>query len=427
MNRNIKYKQVCRIGLYGDDDANTNTSSQYNVFPSSIPSITVNNGGTNYSSLYTQIKIDGGNGFGAIATPTISAGVITAITLTNQGTNYTSQPNIIITSGIVNTSNLVGGTNYAANTTQIIINGGGGSGAIITPVIASGVITSLTITNAGSGYSATPTITILSGIASISGIVAGTGYTNGTFDLIISGGGGSGATGTFTVSGTSVNNVTITNPGTGYTSNPTLSFANSPNGSGASCTAFVGTGASFTVVVGTGASATVGGVFTNSKRMRFTLNNALGDLRLSQNARCVVETCNIPSFQNMAGKYALVRLVVSSQDKTYDTKKNLNGNPILLSMATDSTVGLTNVLYNASEFFYNVNVPPNIFSQGYIDIEIEIPSATANIDFLTNKPLSTFFLNLIIVDEDLQLTQDLTLAPPIDYKTYNVNMPIRPY
>jgi hypothetical protein len=161
--------------------------------------------------------------------------------------------------------------------------------------------------------------------------------------------------------------------------------------------------------------------------MRFTLNNALGDLRLSQNARCVVETCNIPSFQNMAGRYALVRLVVSSQDKTYDTKKNLNGNPILLSMATQATLGSTNVLYNASEFFYNVNVPPNIFSQGYIDIELEIPSATANIDFITNKPLSTFFLNLIVVDEDLELTQDLTLAPPIDYKTYNVNMPIRPY
>jgi hypothetical protein len=30
-------------------------------------------------------------------------------------------------------------------------------------------------------------------------------------------------------------------------------------------------------------------------------------------------------------------------------------------------------------------------------------------------------------NEDLELTQDLTLAQPMDYKTYNVNMPIRPY
>ena len=51
--------------------------------------------------------------------------------------------------------------------------------------------------------------------------------------------------------------------------------------------------------------------------------------------------------------------------------KILNGNPILVSMATQSTVGATNVLYNASEFFYNVNVPSNIFSQFYFDMELE--------------------------------------------------------
>ena len=350
MNRNIKYKQVCRIGLFGDDDANTTTNSQYNVFPSSIPAITVVSGGSNYTAAATTILLLNDNNSGFLATPTISSGVITSITINNGGSNYMSTPNVVIASGISSTTNLVGGT----------------------------------------------------------------GYTNGTYQLGISGD-GSGGVGTYTVTANVVASITITTPGR-YNSAPTLSF---PFGGG--------TGASATAVIGTNAVANVTGVFTNAKRMRFTLNNGLNDLRLSQNARCVVETCNIPSFQNMAGRYALVRLVVSSQDKTYDTKKNLNGNPILLSMATQATLGSTNVLYNASEFFYNVNVPPNIFSQGYIDIELEIPSATANIDFITNKPLSTFFLNLIVVDEDLELTQDLTLAPPIDYKTYNVNMPIRPY
>ena len=60
-------------------------------------------------------------------------------------------------------------------------------------------------------------------------------------------------------------------------------------------------------------------------------------------------------------------------------------------------------------------------------MELECPSATANIDFLTGKPLSTFFINLIVVDEDPVRTLDLTLAPPIDYNNYNVNMPIRTY
>ena len=170
-----------------------------------------------------------------------------------------------------------------------------------------------------------------------------------------------------------------------------------------------------------------GGGFTNAKRMRFPLNNALNDLKLSQNARCVVETCNIPSITNLAGKYVLLRMVTSSQDRTCDTKKFLNGNPILLSMATNAILGSTNVLYNCSEFFYNINVPTNIFSQGYVDLEFECPAATLNIDFLSSKPLTTFFLNLIIVDEDPVLTKDLNLAPPIDYRNYNVNVPIKQY
>ncbi len=53
----------------------------------------------------------------------------------------------------------------------------------------------------------------------------------------------------------------------------------------------------------------------------------------------------------LAGKYIFLRLVTSTQDKACDTKKFLNGNPILLSMATQSTVRATNVLYNASDFY----------------------------------------------------------------------------
>jgi hypothetical protein len=60
-------------------------------------------------------------------------------------------------------------------------------------------------------------------------------------------------------------------------------------------------------------------------------------------------------------------------------------------------------------------------------MEFECPAAVGNVDFLTGKPLTTFFLNLIIVGEDPELTKDLTLAPPIDYKHYNVNMPIKQY
>ena len=426
MNRNIKYKQVCRLMLFGDDDINTSTNSQYIVYPSTINAITVNNGGSNYSAGSTQITLSGGGGSGAVAVANVSGGAVSTITVSNTGKGYTGPPNIAITSGIVNTSGLVGGTGFVLANTQITLSGGGGSGAIITPTIAAGIITALTITNAGKGYYSTPTLAITSGITGTTSIVGGSGYTNGTYNLGISGGGGSGCIGTFTITANVLYSISITNTGTGYTSAPTLSFDNA-GGIGASATATLGTGASATAVVGTGASASISGVYTNSKRMRFALNNSLNDLKLSQNARCVVETCNIPSFQNLAGKYILLRLVTSTQDKTCDSKKFLNGNPILISMATQAILGSTNVLYNASEFFYNINVPTNIFSQGYIDMELECPSASANIDFITGKPLSTFFINLIIVDEDPILTKDLTLAPPIDYNNYNINIPIRNY
>jgi hypothetical protein len=123
----------------------------------------------------------------------------------------------------------------------------------------------------------------------------------------------------FTIAGNMLSSITITNPGTGYTSAPTLSF-DIAGGISASATATLGTGASASAVVGTSASAYVSGVYTNSKRMRFVLNNSLNDLKLSQNAQCVVETCHISSITNFAGKYILLRLVTSTQDKTWDTK-----------------------------------------------------------------------------------------------------------
>ena len=86
MNRNIKYKQVSRIMLFGDDDINT-SGSNYVVYPSTINGITVNHGGTNYTVSATQIRIIGGGVSGAVVTPTVSGGVISSITVNNSGIN----------------------------------------------------------------------------------------------------------------------------------------------------------------------------------------------------------------------------------------------------------------------------------------------------------------------------------------------------
>ena len=63
---------------------------------------------------------------------------------------------------------------------------------------------------------------------------------------------------------------------------------------------------------------------TNSKRMRFSLNNSLNDVMLSQNAKCILERCSIPTITNLTNNLTYVRLVTSSETKTYDTTKGLN-------------------------------------------------------------------------------------------------------
>ena len=99
MNRYIKYKQVCKLAILGNDDINNTTSSQYIIYPSKINGITINNAGTNYNDTSTQINIIGGGGNSAVATSATTSGAISAITLNNSGTDYIGPPSVIITSG----------------------------------------------------------------------------------------------------------------------------------------------------------------------------------------------------------------------------------------------------------------------------------------------------------------------------------------
>ena len=165
----------------------------------------------------------------------------------------------------------------------------------------------------------------------------------------------------------------------------------------------------------------------NSKIIRFSLNNSLSDVILSQNAKCVLESCHIPNITNLTNQIVYLRLVTSSQNKTYDTTKGLNGNPIILSTMVHASTVQSNVISNNSDMFYSLNIPSNFLQKGLIDMELECPSATSSINYVTGLPLKTFYISLIIIDEDLEPTQDLTLAPPVDYNNYNVNMPIRNY
>ena len=116
------------------------------------------------------------------------------------------------------------------------------TGPSLAPVISGGIVTGVDIISTGSGFATTPTITFeepLSGVTATATIsltamkslndfvtitTAGTGYTDGTYSLIVSGGGGIGAAGTVVITDGKVKRVNISDGGWGYTSTPALSF-----------------------------------------------------------------------------------------------------------------------------------------------------------------------------------------------------------
>lgn len=131
------------------------------------------------------------------------------------------------------------------------------TGPSLAPVISGGIVTGVDIISTGSGFATIPTITFaapLSGVTATATIGltatkslndfititnAGTGYTDGTYSLIVSGGGGTGAAGTIVITDGTVKRVNISDGGSAYTSTPALSFI----GAGSPTVAAVLTGA----------------------------------------------------------------------------------------------------------------------------------------------------------------------------------------
>ena len=159
---------------------------------------------------------DGGN--------LVAIGSVGVIALTNPGAGYTAAPDVIISA-----PNQTGGVQATAVATLSTAN----------------TVSTVTLTNAGSGYTSQPTVTIsgggattnataiverttfATGTVSVEITSGGFGYgANGSFYVTFSGGGGSGANGTAIVLGNVVTEVIMNNPGSGYTSAPTVSFAN---------------------------------------------------------------------------------------------------------------------------------------------------------------------------------------------------------
>jgi hypothetical protein len=162
-----------------------------------------------------------------------NGGTVTAVTLTSSGNNYTSIPSCAI----------------SAPTTA------GGVQAAVTIVMFSGQV-GVTVASGGTGYTVGDTLTVIGGtfttqatytVATVSGGVvltvtrtAGAGYSVlPTNPVSTTGGTGTGATLNLTWT---VGNPIISNAGSGYVEQPTITFSGGGGGSGAAAYASVGAG-----------------------------------------------------------------------------------------------------------------------------------------------------------------------------------------
>jgi hypothetical protein len=168
----------------------------------------------NFLSYTNNLLVVRGDATGAKNAVAIATGSVTTITLTAGGTGYTSAPTVTISA-----PNIPEGIQATASVT-----------------LSGGSVTAITIVNGGTGYSSVPTITLTggggtgatatatltaAGIQSVTISNGGAGYTVAP-TITFTGGGGTGATATATVTDGVITNITVDNAGAGYTTAPTV-------------------------------------------------------------------------------------------------------------------------------------------------------------------------------------------------------------
>ncbi len=274
--------------------------------------ITLTSTGTGYTA--ATVDIAGGGGSGATATARLTNGRVTGITITNPGSGFTSLPTVTITGdGVganavaalaVNAITLVSGGSGYTSIPTVSLEGGGGYGAVAVAALevttpaydlttleavwkkdsATGkrgvfevsqdqIIIPQAAYNSAYEWAVLDNMdqyiqqqdwskTLINGpLPGIRLTSPGAGYTEVPI-VSITGGGGTGAAATATITPSFVNAVTLTAGGSGYTSAPTVVFSGG-GGTGAAAVA------SFTRVVDAILVTNGGSGYTSAPRVNF--------------------------------------------------------------------------------------------------------------------------------------------------------------
>ena len=134
--------------------------------------------------------------------------------------------------------------------------------------------------------------------------------------------------------------------------------------------------------------------------------------QLSQNAKIVIESIYLPTFDDRAGPVT-VRMNNINTNAHDSQNKGFNSPLIYHSEDTGFQFNNTN-----PELFYNFNISNNFFQNGTIEIQVTYP----NIE-LAPIQLVRFNISFVVYDID---EEDLLLkdTPQVDYKNFSPHYPI---
>ena len=289
-NAGVGYTESPTITISGGGGVGASATCSIETSLKGIRKYTITDNGSGYTSAPT-VTIPTPVGPGAAATATVgSAGTITTLTLSTGGKFYGSIPNVIIDSpptrtGVVTTvslsnssgtnepadvgseysdgeiyettaitgsgiglkvqvsvsgieqkidgvqSILYGGYGYAVNDIVQVVGGGNdgylkigsdvttgiGTTALATALVTNGVITSFTITNHGSGYTTAPNVSIANTVGDKNYVTSG--LSTATARVVVS-------------AANKVSAIYITDPGIGYTAAPSITISSPTSGIG---------------------------------------------------------------------------------------------------------------------------------------------------------------------------------------------------
>jgi len=185
-------------------------------------------GGSGYTAPTVKISAPPAGGTTATATATVGTSGVSAVNVGSGGSGYTA-PTVTIgpapAGGTIATATATaafsvgtvtvgaGGTGYTAPTVTLDAPIAGGTQAVASATVVSGVITAISVTTPGSGYTSAPNVYISD-----------------------SSGTGASATSALAAGTGVVASISVTNPGTGYTAPPNVTITDTTGG-GASATA----------------------------------------------------------------------------------------------------------------------------------------------------------------------------------------------